>query len=235
MMQNTQQRNQIIAVGVVVIAVVIAVIAIAVSTNSANTANAVKIDYAGIPQSRQEDGGFVLGKADAPVTIIEFADYRCPHCQDYEPTMKRFIDEFVKTGQSKYEFRIFATAGGQMTVFMGQLVDCLDQQKPGAFWEAKDLLFAEAVNSYDQGTARSVTQKLGLDYAKALSCTANSDRVQKDMSLGDRVGIQGTPAILVRYGDESPQFVTFEGQVYSRANVPFEVLAQVVRQANNKS
>src|SRR6188474_1184283 len=54
--------------------------------------------YADIPFSRTEDGAPVLGNPDAPITIIEFADFACPFCQRYEPTMQEFIQEYVATG-----------------------------------------------------------------------------------------------------------------------------------------
>ena len=58
--------------------------------------------FADIPQSRTEDGAFVLGDPDAPVTIVEFADFMCPHCQAYQTTVNRFIEQYVATGQAKF-------------------------------------------------------------------------------------------------------------------------------------
>src|SRR5215207_4842489 len=34
-------------------------------------------------RERLSDGGFIIGDPDAPITIVEFADWACPHCQDY--------------------------------------------------------------------------------------------------------------------------------------------------------
>src|SRR4051794_33993937 len=53
---------------------------------AASEASAVTDIYSDIPQSRTEDGAFVLGDPDAPITIIEFLDWGCPHCQAYKPT-----------------------------------------------------------------------------------------------------------------------------------------------------
>gem|GEM_PF-6126817 len=44
--------------------------------------------FASLPQSRTEDGGFVVGKPEAPITIVEFVDYACPHCQTYRPVAR---------------------------------------------------------------------------------------------------------------------------------------------------
>ncbi|MGQ9910017.1 MAG: thioredoxin domain-containing protein [Candidatus Flexifilum sp.] len=66
---------------------------------------------ASLPQSRTPDGGFVLGDPDAPITIIEFADWACPHCQDYHTTISALIADQVAAGRAAFEFRILPTAG----------------------------------------------------------------------------------------------------------------------------
>jgi protein-disulfide isomerase len=68
------------------------------------TAEATELPYANpyahIPFSHTDDGAPVLGNPDAPITIIEFADFACPYCQRYEPTMQVFIDTYVATGRA---------------------------------------------------------------------------------------------------------------------------------------
>lgn len=200
-----QQRNRMIIIGVIAIVAVIAVLALILLSNS-NIASGIQ--YSTIPQSRLPDGGFVLGNADAPVTIIEFADYGCPHCQNYKPTIDKFIQEYVQTGRAKYEFRIFPTAGGQLTYFIGQIAVCLEDQKPGAFWESSELFFQKAMRGlYNQDTARTVTQELGLNYSEALSCSSTETQIQTDIDFGQRVGIRGTPSVLARYGNSEPVII----------------------------
>ncbi len=100
--------------------------------------------YADIPFSRTADGAPVLGNPDASITIVEFADFACPFCQRYEPTMQAFIQEYVATGHAKYEFRILPTTGGQMTAFIGSMVKCMEEQRAGVFWPLHDELYARA-------------------------------------------------------------------------------------------
>src|ERR1700760_4346059 len=120
-----QQRNRMIIGGVIVLAIIAAVIFIGISLNS--NSNVVPNTYSDLQQSRLPDGGFVIGNPSAPVTIIEFADYACPHCQEYLPTMNQFMDTYVKTGKAKFEYRIFPTAGGQLTQFIGTVLVCMDK------------------------------------------------------------------------------------------------------------
>src|SRR6185436_17990286 len=62
---------------------------------------------AGIPQR-----GIVLGDPRAPVTFVEFADLQCPFCREYtQRTMTTLVNEYVRTGKMKMEFRNVAFIG----------------------------------------------------------------------------------------------------------------------------
>jgi hypothetical protein len=75
---------------------------------------------------------------------------------------------------------------------------------------------------------RLLTQRLGLDYGQALECSASNTQVDTDVELAGRLGVGGTPAVLVRYGDAKPEFITLDGQTYNAGGVPYDVLAAVV-------
>jgi protein-disulfide isomerase len=231
MNENSQQRNILVISVIIVVAIVAAGALIVLSNNQSSGYT----DYSTMTQSRLPDGGYVLGNTDAPVTIIEFADYSCPSCHQYQDTMNRYVEQFVKPGLARYEYRIFPTHGGQLTAFIGQIVDCLEQQKTGSFWIAHDLLFEQSMkyNNYDENTAKLVAEKMGLDYPKALACSQTTDRVDTDVKLGERLGVTGTPAVMVRYGKDDPKFITYGGQTYNQGGVPFEVLAAVVAQSRS--
>jgi protein-disulfide isomerase len=222
---NSQQRNRMI-IGIIIAVAVVAVLAVILLPNLLG-GNAT--DYSSLNQTRLADGGFVIGNPEANVTIIEFADYSCPACQSYLPTMDQYFNEYVKTGKAKFEYRIFPTHGGETTRFMGQLVECFEEQKPGSFWVAKDLLFQSSMRgSYDETTARTVASQLGVDYSRALNCSNNAKQVDTDVEFGRSLGVQSTPAVMVRYGDETPQFISYNGQQYSRGGVPYEAIQAAV-------
>ncbi len=226
--QNKRQQQVLILGAIAAVAVIAVVVAIALSGQVGSSS----IDYSIIPHTRTADGGFVLGNPDAPVTIVEFADYACPACQQYESTVARFIKEFVVTGKARYEYRMFATAGGQISEFVGQIEDCIARENPDAFWTSRDQFFRLAMQGRYQDAPRTVARDLGLNYSSLLTCAQASERTRIDMALGQRVGITGTPAVAIRYGNSDPQFITYGGQVYNRGGVPFDVLAAVVNAAN---
>jgi len=222
---NPKQRQFLIIIAVVIVAAVAFMAVIALANRPAGPT----IDYASIPQSRTEDGAYVLGNADAPVTIVEFADWACSHCQVYRDTMDTFINEQVTTGRAKFEFRIFPTAGGQLTVYAGQIADCAEEQRPGAFWELQPILYELATTGrYTEDLGREVANRLGLDYSQLLSCSSSSTRVTDDVTFGRNGGVQGTPAVMVRNNDGEATFITYNGTTYNRSEVPLSVLVGVV-------
>jgi len=223
------QRQGLLVIGVVVVAaVVLAVIVILFASRGGSAA----INFADIPTSRGADGSFILGNPDAPVTIIEFADFGCPHCQAYQSTMEQFINEYVATGKAQLEYRNFPTAGGQLTVFAAQLAECADNQRPGAFWEAHNLLYGYATTGrYNDELGRTLAQDLDMSYSDLLTCSSEATQVQTDINFGRSSNISGTPAVMVRYGDGAAQFINAAGAIYDRGSVPMNVLAQVVNDA----
>src|SRR6185369_11949939 len=218
-----QNRNRMIIGGVIGIAVITAVVLIIISLNSTN--NVAVGTYSALPQSRLADGGFVIGDANAPVTIIEFADYACPHCQEYLPTMNQFMDAYVKTGKAKFEYRILPTAGGELTQFIGSVLVCMDEQKPGTFWKAHDVLYQKAESGkYDGNTLRNMASDLGVDYAAALNCSQNQKQVAVDTALADSLNVHGTPAIRVRDASGKAGSMIINGQSYDSGGPSFDVL-----------
>lgn len=225
-LRTTASRNVLVIAATIVVAIVAALAVILLANNNATVSIQ---NYAGMPMSRAADGGFVLGDPDARVTIVEFADFVCPHCIDYLPTADRVINDFVKTGKAKFEYRTFPTAGGQVTAFLGAIAVCLDDQRPGVFWEVKDRLYQMAsTGRYDGNTGRSIAQSLGLDYSAALACAQSQKQIQTDIALGERVGVQGTPAVLIRLDDGDLEWIQLGGQRFDRGGAPYEVIAAAI-------
>lgn len=224
------QRQGLLVIGVVAAAaVVLAVVVIALAGTGTVSAD---INYADIPQSRGADGAFILGDPNAPVTIIEFADYGCPHCLTYHGTMQQFVKEYVVTGKAQLEYRNFPTAGGDLTRFAAQLQECADQQRPGAFWEAYSLLYEYSeTGRFNRDFGRLLAQDLNMNYSDLLTCSTEATQVNTDINFGRSSQISGTPAVMVRYGDGPAQFINYNGQVYNRASVPLDVLSAIVNQA----
>lgn len=200
----------LIVVGtVIVMAIAGAGLAIALSGNTSSTSVDAAF-YDDIPKSRTEDGAFVLGNPDAPFTVVEFSDFLCPHCQDYEPVIDQFIRDYVATGKAKFEYRMLPAVDPTNSYYTAQLAECANTLKPGSFWVAHDVMFDLTTNSRFNPTTtpRTFADRMGIEYGDLLQCSTTAEQVFTDRSVAQKMEVSGTPAVLVRYGDGDMQWIS---------------------------
>src|SRR2546427_8375547 len=83
----------------------------------------------------------MLGRADAPVTLVEFSDYQCPFCQRFfATTLSAIKKQYVDTGKVRYVFRDFPLDQlHPQARKAAEAVHCAGEH--GRYWEMHDLLF----------------------------------------------------------------------------------------------
>lgn len=145
----------------------------------------------------------VLGNADAPVTIVEFADFRCSFCEklhkDAVPQIQR---DYVDTGTVKFAFRHFPILGPASMV-AANAAECANAQ--GTFWEFHNYLYDNQPSESDTSmyTVDAMTEiagTLGLKTDAFRTCLAGNTYAQKitdDLNAGRAAGVTGTPATFV--------------------------------------
>ncbi len=145
----------------------------------------------------------IKGNKDAKVTIIAFADFRCPFCaQFFTDTEPQIFKDYVDTGKVKYTFRNFAFLGPASTT-AANAAECANDQ--GKFWEYYEYLYknqpAETDTSmYNSDTLTQGAVSLGMDGNKFKTCldsNTHNDNVNKDMTDGQAAGVNGTPTFFV--------------------------------------
>jgi protein-disulfide isomerase len=150
---------------------------------------------------------YVLGKADAPVTVVEYASMTCPHCARMSnDAIAKFEKEFVETGKARYVYRDFPL--DQIAVRASVLARCNGKERYFPFVKA---LFADQMNwirSPDPVKALEQVGRLGgVSPQKFESCL-------KDQSLVDKV-LQSRLEGQKQYNiDSTPTFIV-NGDKYS--------------------
>ncbi|MDX2076040.1 MAG: thioredoxin domain-containing protein [bacterium] len=235
--QKQQQQQTFLLVGGVVAAAVVVFVAIVAFSQTA-IAERSGIDFSQLETNRTSDGAFVLGDPNAPITVVEFADFLCPHCQDYKDTVNQFIEEFVVTGKARLEFRLIANLGADSTQY-AKLAECAADQSENDsnFWVAHEELFYYATSQRMSGdqAGRELAKKLNLNLSRLLECTQEADQYQTDMALARTAGTSGTPAIRIRLGtfaetqNTTPQPISPN---YASGGVSIDVLRTTVNNAN---
>ena len=95
--------------------------------------------------------GNVFGKAEAPITVTEYADFQCPACgQLARQTLPIIEEEYIKTGKVKWVFNHFAFLGDE-SIRAAEASECASDQ--GKFWEYANTLFANQAGE-NQGAFR---------------------------------------------------------------------------------
>lgn len=216
-MQNVKPAKSILAQGgrnqqtflLVIIGVAVALVAIFIIVSSSSRSNFDEAFFAGIHQERLDDGGFILGDPDAAITIVEFQDWYCAHCQNYKPTADQFIREYVATGKARYEFRALTTAGANAQPNTSQvynLLECVEVAKPGSFFYASDIAYDLVINGVRGSEFSSVmAERTGVDYAEMLRCTQDTaDQITVDSRLANNIGVTSTPSVFYRLNGGTP-------------------------------
>lgn len=144
-------------------------------------------------------GSAAMGRADAPVTLIEFSDYQCPFCRRFfDQTLPAIKKEYVDTGKVRYVFRDFPLDQiHPQARKAAEAARCAGDQ--GKYWEMHDLLFQ---NQRDLAVPKLKEYAAGmkLDAGRFATCLDGAKfggGVQKDVDEGASVGVRGTPAFFV--------------------------------------
>jgi protein-disulfide isomerase len=177
--------------------------------------------------------GRTLGDADAPVTIIEFADYQCPHCKRFEQTVAGDLqEEYIATGQVRLEFRNMALMGDE-SFLAAQAAECASAQ--GKFWEYHDRLFEgqRAANSgaFSSESLVDFAEEVGLDRDAFVQCMVDAEYEQLVLDETDaarEAGAEGTPFFVITTGagDEDPLTLQGEHDLEEFAQLIDQKLAQ---------
>jgi protein-disulfide isomerase len=138
----------------------------------------------------------VQGPADAPVTLVEYGDYECPHCGRAYPIVKAV--ERRLGPRLRFVFRNFPlTTSHPHAEHAAEAAEAAAAQ--GRFWEMHDILFQHQGALDDESLAR-YAESLGLDRARferELASGAYEARVREDFASGVRSGVNGTPTFFI--------------------------------------
>lgn len=151
----------------------------------------------GAPQN-----GKIKGNPNAPVTIVEYADFQCPACGQYAKTIAQDIDEaYVKTGVVKVEFRHYAFLGKE-SQRAAEASECAAEQ--GRFWDYHTALFnaqrGENRGAFSDDRLKAIANGMGFDSAAFTTCFDSgryTERVKASTEEGKAQGVNSTPTFFI--------------------------------------
>lgn len=171
---------------------------------------------------------YSIGAADAPIQIVEFADFECPGCRVLYARMHELLKKYE--GKYRFVFRNFPLDQEcnpgirqefhRYACLAASYTRCAGEQ--GRFWQALDFVFTDPVMTDERTTfdvrgflVEQASQTLGLDREAMDECMTSRryyQKLQRDIEEGNRVGLQSTPSVWIN-GKlvERPTTETLEG------------------------
>ena len=140
---------------------------------------------------------YILGDVNAPVTLVEYGDYECPHCAKAQPVVAAV--RAAMGDRLRVVFRSFPFAEmHKHAQHASEAVAAAGTQ--GKFWEMHDAVFAHQSEGLTDENLLALAVSVGADRAKiadALGAGAFAERVREDKMSGIRSGVNGTPTFFI--------------------------------------
>lgn len=152
-----------------------------------------------------------VGEESAPVQIVEFGDYKCPVCKDFNESFFPQIEkEFVETGKAKFYFMNFPfiNVDSERSALFAETV----YQELGneAFWKFHEMLYSkqpedtkyEKMDIFTESFLEETLKETASDkevekVVKAFQEKKSEDAVEQDETHVEKLGVTGTPTLFI--------------------------------------
>ena len=171
-----KNSNMKFAMIVTIIAAALLVVIIVMSSNKGQdqelVLNKLDVDLAGQP---------TLGEEDAPVTVVEFGDFKCPSCKAWGETIyPKLVEDYLLSGDIKFSYVNVLFHGEESTT--GALAaESVFKQNPDSYWDFHKAVFdaQPEVNHDDLWLSQEKMLEIAKDYP-----SVDQDQLKRDMEEG---------------------------------------------------
>jgi protein-disulfide isomerase len=197
--QQPKGKSRIPITAVVIVAgVAVLAVAALIIINSGQAQKATVVADVTYETGVTPDGEPYKGSPEAPLQLVEYSDFLCPHCSTFSTTIDGLASEYIDTGKLQVIYRNYAFLATE-SVQAARAAECALDQGADKFWQYHDLLYA------NQGTGRAAfsrsrlidyAEQIGLDVTEFRSClnsNAKAAEVQSDLAEGNSSGVNSTP------------------------------------------
>jgi protein-disulfide isomerase len=144
-----------------------------------------------------------LGGQDAPLTVVEFADFQCPYCKRAADTLRKdFLP--AEGNHVRFLFKNYPLPMHPWAMAAAEMAECVTLQKPSEFWKVHDFLFENqtqlTADNVKDKVEQFVAANVAIDQIQYKFCVDNDlamGPVKKEMDLGQKLGVRGTPAMFI--------------------------------------
>lgn len=195
-----RKRRMILIGGAVVAAVLVAAALIWSNRDSSDLPSlqaASAADLADVPAE-----GRVIGDPNAPVHLIEYGDYQCPACAQFDnQVFPLLLTEYISTGKVSFEFRDLAFLGPDSQTAAEAAACSIDQD---GFWPYHETIYAnhfgENLGNLSESRLIEMAELSGLDKEQIASCLdagTYAGDVQAMHQEAQQLGLNSTPSFVL--------------------------------------
>lgn len=164
----------------------------------------------------------VLGSADAPVTIIEYASATCPHCGEFHHQVwDQLKANYIDTGRVRFVFREYPTPPAQVAVAAFQVARCGGASpeqyfaRLGEVFRQQPALFQSLQADGGRAKLIEIGAAAGLTEEQVVQCVgdqAGAARIRRIEEGSRQFNVTGTPTIIINGRKiEDPSVQSYEG------------------------
>ena len=173
------------------------------------------------------EDGRIRGRADAPITLLEYSDFTCGYCvKFFQETWPRLQAKYIDTGKVRFVYRDYPRADQGIGVDAAVAARCAGAQ--GRYWSMHDRLFNER-GRLDSASLKGYAKAIGLDqtaFAKCFDEREYLESIFRDRQEANRWGFHGTPGFILMRTAGGP--TEKEPAIAIPGAVPFEDFAEEI-------
>lgn len=135
------------------------------------------------------------GPENAPITVVEFADFECPHCGSMAPVVKKAWAERKSAVKVVFKFLPLPLHPHAEPAAKAAIA----AWRQGKFWDMHDKLFGNQ-QKLESSDLDRYAKEIGLDLGKFradMESTTTRDRIERDKKLSDQLQVGGTPTFYI--------------------------------------
>jgi predicted DsbA family dithiol-disulfide isomerase len=143
-----------------------------------------------------------LGPANAPITIVEFADFECPHCA-YAMGVVETIVQSKYNGKVRVIYKYFPLRGHQWAHAAAVAAECVRMQNPATFWDFAREIYRDQASITPDNLSQHIddfAHRNQLDAEGLHACMMGQSadqRIAQDISDGQNAHVVSTPTLFV--------------------------------------
>jgi protein-disulfide isomerase len=168
-----------------------------VETSFKNRFDAAKIKSVNVDESPSR------GPENAAITMVEFADFECPHCGLMAPRLDKAVDD--RPNDVRFVYKFMPLKGHTHAEPAARAAIAAHRQ--GKFWPMHHKLYSHQMN-LEQADLDSYAKDLGLDITRFhadMQSKETTERLERDRKAADSLEVKGTPTIYINGREYDPQ------------------------------